>query len=30
MLVIIIGTLLTLAVTAFVMDKLLKEVNKDD
>tara|TARA_B100001059_G_scaffold227797_1_gene258083 strand:- start:941 stop:1315 length:375 start_codon:yes stop_codon:yes gene_type:complete len=30
MLVIIIGTLLTLAVTAFVMDRLLKEVNKDD
>ena len=30
MLVIIIGTLLTLAVTAFVMDKLLKEVNKND
>ena len=30
MLVIIISTLLTLAVTAFVMDKLLKEVNKDD
>ena len=30
MLVIIIGTLLTLAVTAFVIDKLLKEVNKDD
>ena len=30
MLVIIIGTLLTLAVTAFVMNKLLKEVNKDD
>ena len=30
MLVIIIGTLLTLAVTAFVMDQLLKEVNKDD
>jgi holin-like protein len=30
MLVIIIGTLLTLAVTAFVMDKLLREVNKDD
>ena len=29
-LVIIIGTLLTLAVTAFVMDRLLKEVNKDD
>ena len=27
MLVIIIGTLLTLAVTAFVMDRLLKEVN---
>jgi putative effector of murein hydrolase LrgA (UPF0299 family) len=30
MLVLIIGTLLTLAVTAFVMDRLLKEVNKDD
>ena len=30
MLVIIIGTLLTLAVTAFVMDRLLKVVNKDD
>ena len=30
LLVIIIGTLLTLAVTAFVMDRLLKEVNKDD
>ena len=30
MLVIIIGTLLTLAVTAFIMDRLLKEVNKDD
>ena len=30
MLVIIIGTLLTLAVTAFVMDRLLKEVNRDD
>ncbi|MDA7545679.1 CidA/LrgA family protein [Alphaproteobacteria bacterium] len=30
MLVIIIGTLLTLAVTAFVMERLLKEVNKDD
>ena len=30
MLVLIIGTLLTLAVTAFVMDTLLKEVNKDD
>ena len=30
MLVIIIGTLLTLAVTAFVMDKILKEVNNDD
>jgi len=30
MLVIIIGTLLTLAVTAFVMDRLLKVINKDD
>ena len=30
MLVIIIGTLLTLAVTAFVMERLLKVVNKDD
>jgi len=30
MLVLIIGTLLTLAFTAFVMDRLLKEVNKDD
>ena len=30
MLVLIICTLLTLAVTAFVMDRLLKEVNKDD
>ena len=29
-LVIIIGTLLTLAVTAFVMERLLKLVNKDD
>jgi len=29
-LVIIIGTLLTLAVTAFVMERLLKVVNKDD
>ena len=27
---IIIGTLLTLAVTAFVMDRLLKVINKDD
>lgn len=30
MLVIIIGTLLTLAITAFVMERLLKVVNKDD
>ena len=30
MLVIIIGTLLTLALTAFVMERLLKVVNKDD
>ena len=30
MIVIIIGTLLTLAVTAFVMERLLKVVNKDD
>jgi len=30
MLVIIIGTLLTLAVTAFIMERLLKVVNKDD
>ena len=30
MLVIIFGTLLTLAVTAFVMERLLKVVNKDD